>query len=94
MFSWTNGSYSGNAANPGATVYQALGGAGTVGPASAPQNANPGAVGGAAVGVYHAFIQFAGFTMGKAVSQFSAPWINYPGKTSTVCPAAAARSLV
>ena len=28
---------------------------------------------------YYAFIQFAGFTMGKAVSQFSAPWANYPG---------------
>ena len=28
---------------------------------------------------YYAFIQFAGFTMGKAVSQFSAPWTNYPG---------------
>ena len=26
-----------------------------------------------------AFIQFAGFTIGKAVSQFDAPWINYPG---------------
>jgi len=29
--------------------------------------------------VYYAFIQFAGFTMGKAVSQFDAPWTNYPG---------------
>jgi len=31
------------------------------------------------LGVYYAFIQFAGFTMGKAVSQFSTPWQNYPG---------------
>jgi hypothetical protein len=31
------------------------------------------------VGVYYAFIQFAGFTMGKAISQFSAPWTAYPG---------------
>ncbi|WP_407121031.1 porin [Bradyrhizobium sp. STM 3561] len=30
------------------------------------------------VGVYLAFIQFAGFTMGKTISQFSTPWINYP----------------
>jgi hypothetical protein len=37
------------------------------------------AVAGGSVGVYYAFIQFAGFTMGKAVSQFSAPWVNYPG---------------
>ncbi|WP_244482099.1 porin, partial [Bradyrhizobium pachyrhizi] len=29
--------------------------------------------------VYYAFIQFAGFTMGKAVSQFAAPWNGYPG---------------
>jgi len=78
-FSWTTGSYSGNGAAPGATVYQALGGGGTVAPASAPQNANPGAVAGGSLGVYYAFIQFAGFTMGKAVSQFSAPWVNYPG---------------
>ena len=37
------------------------------------------AVAGGSLGVYYAFIQFAGFTMGKAVSQFSAPWVNYPG---------------
>ena len=29
--------------------------------------------------MYYAFIQFAGFTMGKAVSQFDTPWVNYPG---------------
>ena len=78
-FSWTSGSYSGNPAAPGATVYQALGGSAAVSPASAPQNANPGSVAGGALGVYYAFIQFAGFTMGKAVSQFSTPWVNYPG---------------
>ncbi|MEZ5820023.1 MAG: porin [Xanthobacteraceae bacterium] len=37
------------------------------------------AVAGGFLGVYHAFIQFAGFTMGKTISQFSAPWVNYPG---------------
>jgi hypothetical protein len=37
------------------------------------------AVAGGSLGVYYAFIQFAGFTMGKAISQFSAPWTNYPG---------------
>jgi hypothetical protein len=31
------------------------------------------------LGVYYAFIEFAGFTMGKAVSQFDTPWQNYPG---------------
>jgi len=50
-----------------------------ISPASAPNNANAGAVAGGTVGVYYAFIQFAGFTMGKAVSQFSTPWTNYPG---------------
>ncbi len=38
-----------------------------------------GSVAGGSLGVYYAFIQFAGFTMGKAVSQFSAPWVDYPG---------------
>ncbi|CCD92712.1 conserved exported hypothetical protein [Bradyrhizobium sp. ORS 375] len=37
------------------------------------------AISGSTVGVYYAFIQFAGFTMGKAVSTFDAPWTNYPG---------------
>jgi hypothetical protein len=77
-FSWTTGTYTGNPASPGSTVYQALGGSSAVSPASAPQNANPGAVAGGSLGMYYAYIQFAGFTMGKAVSQFSTPWTNYP----------------
>jgi hypothetical protein len=39
--------------------------------------------GGASTGIYYAFIQFAGFTMGKAVSQFSAPWTGYPGNNTS-----------
>jgi hypothetical protein len=35
------------------------------------------------LGVYYAFIQFAGFTMGKAVSQFSTPWTGYPGNNTS-----------
>jgi hypothetical protein len=50
-----------------------------IAPGSAPNNANAGGVAGGTLGVYYAFIQFAGFTMGKAVSQFSTPWANYPG---------------
>lgn len=69
-FTWTSGGYSG--AGNGSTVYQSLGGV------SAPQNANPGAVAGGALGVAYAFIQFAGFTLGKAASQFSTPWAEYP----------------
>jgi porin-like protein len=48
--------------------------AGTIGPAA--QSA--GIAGSDTIGVYYAFIQFAGFTMGKAISQFDAPWQNYP----------------
>ncbi|WP_426418511.1 porin [Bradyrhizobium genosp. A] len=32
----------------------------------------------AALGLYHAFIQFAGFTFGRTVSIFDAPWQSYP----------------
>jgi hypothetical protein len=74
-FSWTTDNYSGSGTTPGATVYSQLGGTGV----SAPNNANAGAVAGGTVGVYYAFIQFAGFTMGKAVSIFDTPWQNYPG---------------
>lgn len=35
------------------------------------------------VGVYYAFIQFAGFTVGKAVSQFDTPWTGYPGNNTS-----------
>ena len=40
---------------------------------------NAGIAGSDTIGVYHAFIQFAGFTLGKTISQFSTPWVNYPG---------------
>ena len=67
-FSWTSGSYAGN--GTGATVYS---GAAPVG------NPSDGGTSGGSLGVYHAFIQFAGFTMGKTISPFDAPWVNYPG---------------
>jgi len=73
-FSWTDGTYS--AVGNGATIYDQIGAGST---ASAPGNATAGGVAGGALGVYYAFIQFAGFTIGKAVSQFSTPWQNYPG---------------
>ncbi|MEH6950411.1 porin [Nitrobacter sp. NHB1] len=38
-----------------------------------------GGVSGGQLGLNFAFIQFAGFTMGKAVSLFSTPWGAYPG---------------
>jgi len=52
-----------------------------ISPGSAPNNASSGAVAGGTLGVYHAFIQFAGFTAGKTISTFSAPWTAYPGNT-------------
>ena len=72
-FSWTGDTYSQNA--NGTTLY------GPIGTTAAPNNAGSGAVAGGTVGVYYAFIQFAGFTMGKAISQFSAPWTAYPGNS-------------
>jgi hypothetical protein len=41
------------------------------------------AIAGGSVGVYYAFIQFAGFTLGKAVSQFDTPWTGYPGNNTS-----------
>ncbi|UPJ46300.1 porin [Bradyrhizobium sp. 200] len=75
-FSWTTGSYTGNTTGNGGTFYSAAaqaGGNGGVG------NPSDGGIAGGSVGVYHAFIQFAGFTMGKTISPFDAPWTNYPG---------------
>lgn len=72
-FTWTAGGYSGagTTAVNGATSYSgnAVGASGS------------GSVAGGSLGIYFAFIQFAGFTFGKAASQFSTPWTNYPGNT-------------
>jgi hypothetical protein len=42
---------------------------------SSPSTISPSAP---ALGLYHAFIQFAGFTFGRTVSIFDAPWQSYP----------------
>jgi hypothetical protein len=70
VFNWTTGNYTGagTGLTGGATTYEG----------GATNNASAGNLSGGTVGVYYAFIQFAGFTMGKAISQFSAPWTNYP----------------
>jgi hypothetical protein len=72
VFNWTTDTY-GAGATAGSTVYS------PIGTAAAPNNATSGGVAAGTLGVYYAFIQFAGFTIGKAVSQFSTPWTNYPG---------------
>lgn len=81
VFSWTTDSYTANpnAAAAGSSVYSAIGGGPTVSPAQAPNNANAGAGSAGTLGVYAAFLQFAGFTIGRSISAFSAPWTNYPG---------------
>jgi hypothetical protein len=78
-FTWTSDNFAGNGTTGQGTVYSPIGGGTGVAPGSAPNNANGGTVAYGTVGVYYAFIQFAGFTMGKAISQFSAPWTAYPG---------------
>jgi hypothetical protein len=69
-FNWTTGNYTGagTGATLGATAYDANNPAGT----------GSGQVAGGALGVYFAFIQFAGFTIGKSISQFDVPWTGYP----------------
>src|SRR3954465_11028229 len=84
VFTWTTGNYVGAGSGTGATQYSStLGlnaaGTGLIGSSGGAINGTDGGISGGALGVYYAFIQFAGFTMGKAVSQFDAPWINYPG---------------
>ena len=69
-YTWTSNTYaeSGSGLTGGKTTYAVPSGA-----------LGDGTVAGGSLGVYYAFIQFAGFTIGKAISQFSAPWTNYPG---------------
>ncbi|MDH2400945.1 porin [Bradyrhizobium sp. SSUT18] len=88
VFSWTTGNYVGTGSATGTTAYSgALATATTPGATTTSLfgsgggsvNGTDGNTSAGSLGVYYAFIQFAGFTMGKAVSQFDAPWTNYPG---------------
>lgn len=78
VFTWTSGGYSGagTTALNGSTVYSG----------NATGTSGSGSIAGGALGVYYAFIQFAGFTMGRATSQFSTPWMNYPGNNFDALP--------
>ena len=75
-FSWTSDSYSANngTGNPLGTTYSQI--TNGVGQAN---NGSSGSVAAGTLGVYYAFIQFAGFTVGKAISPFSSQFVNYPG---------------
>ena len=81
VFTWTTDTFAGN--GTGATIYSPIGPS-PFGPGN--NNASAGLTSFGNVGVYNAFIQFAGFTMGKAISAFDAPWVNYPGNTSLSLP--------
>lgn len=72
-FTWSAGGYSGAGSNliNGATAYSG----------SNPAGSGSGSVAGGSLTVYYAFMQFAGFTFGRAQSQFSSPWTNYPGNS-------------
>jgi len=74
-YTWSSGTYTG--AGTGGTAYS-TGAANTAGLTSVNGLSNDGIAGGS-LGLNYAFIQFAGFTIGRAVSQFDAPWTNYPG---------------
>lgn len=65
VFSWTTGGYTGAGTTGvnGATTYT---------------SSTSAQIAGGSLGVYYAFIQFAGFTFGKAESQFRTPWAEYP----------------
>jgi hypothetical protein len=75
VFTWTDDSFNASGTNPLASVYSQIG---TTGFGQA-NNGTSGAAFGGTLGVYYAYIQFAGFTIGKAIAPFSAPWTNYPG---------------
>lgn len=64
-FTWRTGTYSG---------------AGTTGVngSTAYTTSLTSQVAGGSLGIYYAFIQFGGFTFGKAESQFRTPWAEYP----------------
>ncbi|WP_426615643.1 porin [Bradyrhizobium sp. McL0616] len=88
VFSWTTGNYVGTGSGTGTTAYSGTLAAATTpgatttslfGSGGGSVNGTDGNTSAGSLGVYYAFIQFAGFTMGKAVSQFDAPWTNYPG---------------
>jgi hypothetical protein len=66
VFTWTGGEYVGNGLTTNATGGTTL------------YNSTTGTIGGASIGLYNAFIQFAGFTFGRAYSFFDAPWQSYP----------------
>ena len=81
-FTWDSDAYQANPNNGLGTTYALIGQGGGTSALAQSNNGGAGAVAKGTLGVYYAFIQFAGFTMGKAISPFSAPWTAYPGNSS------------
>jgi len=91
VFSWTTGNFVGTNSTTGTTAYSGTLATGasptgttafnsvTLYGSGGSVNGTDGNTSAGSLGVYYAYIQFAGFTMGKAVSQFDTPWSNYPG---------------
>ena len=71
VFTWTGGEYIGAGQLASVTAPNGIGGA-------TAYNSTSSTIGGAQLGMYNAFIQFAGFTFGRAYSFFDAPWQSYP----------------
>ncbi|OSJ19700.1 porin [Bradyrhizobium canariense] len=67
-FTWRTGTYGGTGSTGvnGATAYT---------------SSLTSQVAGGGLGIYYAFIQFAGFTFGRAESQFRTPWAEYPAQS-------------
>jgi hypothetical protein len=72
---WGDDTYTPNGTSALGSIYSQIGATG----AGQANNGSSGLVAAGTLGVYYAFIQFAGFSMGKGISPFSSSFINYPG---------------
>jgi hypothetical protein len=79
VFQWTDDNYTANPNNGLGSSYGLVGQGGGTSALVQAYNGSQGLNSYGTVGVNYAYMQFAGFTIGKALSAFSAPWAMYPG---------------
>ena len=79
VFQWTDDNYTANPNNGLGSSYGLVGQGGGSSALTQAFNGSQGLNSYGTVGVNYAYMQFAGFTIGKALSAFSAPWAMYPG---------------
>ena len=79
VFQWTTDNYTPNPNNGLGSSYGLVGQGGGSSALVQAFNGSQGLNSYGTVGVNYAYMQFAGFTIGKALSAFSAPWAMYPG---------------